>query len=443
MTVEAPAAAIRPLGDDARLEITRESESRPGPARHPAVGRALALGFLALAVAALFLPSHRGLSGVAVVVSLVAYALARQVQIEFPTFWLVPTESVFVVMWFVLPLRIVPLVVCAAMLLPELPALLRRRAPLEKTLVLNVSACWHTIGPTLVLWLAAVHAPRWRDLPIYAAALVAQFLFDSAMTVLLQLSAFGSVSLRDHLRTLAGAASYDALLAPLGLLAAFPAYRHPEAMLLLLPVLLIVKRIAAEREEKNTTVLELSAAYRHTALLLGDVIEADDEYTGTHSRDVVDLVRAVAERLRLDPDEQSLAEFTALLHDVGKVKVPASIINKAGPLDADEWELMKTHTILGQEMLEPIGGLLGRVGRVVRSCHERWDGDGYPDGLAAEQIPLVARIVCACDAWSAMTTDRSYRPALSQEEAAGELLRGAGTHFDPDVVEALAAVVGL
>src|SRR5581483_1642905 len=150
------------------------------------------------------------------------------------------------------------------------PAVVRYRLPVEKTALLNVGACWHAIGPAAVLYLAGAHEPRWRDLPVYAAALLAQFVFDFVATYVLQRATFANVSVRDHARTVASAASYDALLAPLGLLAAFPAYRHPEAMLLLLPVALIVKRIAAEREEKNTKVLELSTAYRHTALLLGD-----------------------------------------------------------------------------------------------------------------------------------------------------------------------------
>src|SRR5205823_11038168 len=120
---------------------------------------------------------------------------------------------------------------------------------------------------------------------------------------------------------------------------------------------------------------------------------------------------------------------------------PAEIIHKAGPLDADEWELMKTHTLIGEAMLGQIGGLLGEVGQIVRSCHERWDGAGYPDGLAGEAIPLEARIVCACDAWSAMTTDRPYRKALPLEVARAELHACAGTHFDPRVVDALIAVL--
>jgi HD-GYP domain-containing protein (c-di-GMP phosphodiesterase class II) len=234
---------------------------------------------------------------------------------------------------------------------------------------------------------------------------------------------------------------FDTVLAPLGLLAAFPASRHPEALLLLLPMVLIVDRVGREREEKNDKVLELKNAYQGTSYLLGDMIEADDAYTGSHSRDVVELVLAVSERLGLDAHAQRMAEFTALLHDVGKLRIPSEVINKPGPLDDEERALMNTHTILGQEMLERAGGLLGEVGPYVRSCHEHWDGGGYPDGLAGEETPLVARIVCACDAWNAMTTDRSYRRALSLAEATTELRRCAGTQFDPQVVDALLAVL--
>jgi HD-GYP domain-containing protein (c-di-GMP phosphodiesterase class II) len=233
----------------------------------------------------------------------------------------------------------------------------------------------------------------------------------------------------------------DTLLAPLGLLVAFATYRHPLALILVLPVLMLFSTFARERQHRIDNALELSTAYRGTAMLLGDVIEADDEYTGTHSRDVVDLVISVADKLGLEPRDRQRVEFAALLHDVGKVKIPAEIINKAGPLDDAEWELMKTHTIVGEQLLERIGGLLGEVGRIVRSCHERWDGKGYPDGLAGEEIPLAARIVCACDAWSAMTTDRSYRKARSNAEAAAELRASAATHFDPRVVDALLDVL--
>jgi len=169
------------------------------------------------------------------------------------------------------------------------------------------------------------------------------------------------------------------------------------------------------------------------------VVEADDEYTGVHSRDVVELTLRVVDRLGLSARERRDAEFVALLHDVGKVRVPNSIINKAGPLDDEERAVMERHTIEGERLLLRVGGLLGEIGRVVRSCHERWDGQGYPDGLAGEQIPLLARIVSCCDAYNAMTSDRSYRQALPPEEAAAELRACSCTQFDPRVVDALLA----
>jgi HD-GYP domain-containing protein (c-di-GMP phosphodiesterase class II) len=117
------------------------------------------------------------------------------------------------------------------------------------------------------------------------------------------------------------------------------------------------------------------------------------------------------------------------------------ILNKPAKLSDEEFELMKGHTIEGQFMLDRVGGLLGKVGELVRSCHERWDGAGYPDGLAGEEIPLPARIVFTCDAYNAMTTDRPYRAAMAQEDAVAELEANAGTQFDPNVVEAVARVV--
>jgi HD-GYP domain-containing protein (c-di-GMP phosphodiesterase class II) len=284
--------------------------------------------------------------------------------------------------------------------------------------------------------------PRWHDAPIFLAAIAAQFLFDFASTYV-QTRSVVPLSMRAHLNSAALVYGFDLVLAPLGLLAAFTAYHHPEALLLLMPMVLIVDRVGREREERNDKVLELKNAYQGTSYLLGDMIEADDAYTGSHSRDVVELVLAVGERLALDADAQRMAEFTALLHDVGKLRIPNEVINKPGPLDDEERALMNTHTVLGQEMLERAGGLLGEVGPLVRSCHEHWDGNGYPDGLAGERIPLVARIVCTCDAWNAMTTDRSYRRGLSREEAAAELRKCAGTQFDPQVVDALVSVLNL
>ena len=133
-------------------------------------------------------------------------------------------------------------------------------------------------------------------------------------------------------------------------------------------------------------------------------------------------------------------EFGALLHDVGKVAIPKEIINKPGKLDAREWKVIKTHTLEGQRMLDRVGGFMREVGLIVRSHHERWDGGGYPDGLAGDAIPLESRIIACCDTLNAMTTTRSYRKALPRAVAAEELRRCAGTQLDPQVVAALLAV---
>jgi putative nucleotidyltransferase with HDIG domain len=233
----------------------------------------------------------------------------------------------------------------------------------------------------------------------------------------------------------------DAALAPVGLAIAFAAMSDPLGALLALPLLALLSVFARERRTRIDHELELSAAYRGTAFLLGDVVEADDAYTGQHSRHVVDLVLEVADEMGLGRRERHHAELAALLHDVGKIRIPTEIIRKPGPLTADERTLVERHTIEGQQMLEQVGGLLGEVGSIVRSCHERWDGRGYPDGLSGQDIPVVARIVCCCDAFSAMTTDRPYRTALSPDAARAELRANAGTQFDPEVVRALETVV--
>ena len=152
---------------------------------------------------------------------------------------------------------------------------------------------------------------------------------------------------------------------------------------------------------------------------------------------MVELSLELADALHLDAATRRNVEYTALLHDVGKIRVPTEIINKPGQLDEDEWEIMRRHTVDGEAMLTQVGGMLASVGRFVRSSHERYDGLGYPDGLAAEAIPIESRIVSVCDAYNAMVTDRAYRPAMHMSEALAELLRGAGTQFDPEAVAAM------
>src|SRR5205085_1736535 len=142
-----------------------------------------------------------------------------------------------------------------------------------------------------------------------------------------------------------------------------------------------------------------------------------------------------------DDEQRRLIEFGAMLHDIGKITTPDDILNKPGPLDEAEWDVMRDHTLAGQRLLDRVGGTLHEVGLVVRSSHERYDGSGYPDGLAGEQIPLAARIVAVADAYSAMTTRRTYRDALSPDVALAEIGANAGTQFDPVVAAAAMRVL--
>jgi putative nucleotidyltransferase with HDIG domain len=235
----------------------------------------------------------------------------------------------------------------------------------------------------------------------------------------------------------------DAALSPPALLAAESIHRAPLAAVGLVPLLGLFAVFARERHKRLESMIELSNAYRGTALVLGDVVEADDGYTGQHCKSVVGLALALAEHLDLPAEQRRNLEFAALLHDVGKIAIPKEIINKPGKLDPEEWAIIKTHTLEGQKMLDRVGGFMREVGMIVRSHHERWDGGGYPDRLAGEQIPLEARIISCCDTWNAMRTDRPYRKALSYEVASAELLSVSGTQLDPAMVEALLRIVAV
>jgi HD-GYP domain-containing protein (c-di-GMP phosphodiesterase class II) len=433
----AVAAPVELASDELILHTRAERTHRLS--RVPAAAVSASLYALVAAVAAIALP-HPSFSVSGALLLVLAYAISCRVEFEFANGWAVPAQLVLVPMWFVLPPGLLPLAVAIGFLLGHAPELVRRRMPLDRTLLLLASS-WYVVGPAAVLLAAGDRAPVLAHWWIYACALGAQIAVNFASAAPLTYVSFG-LRLPRQLRMMAPAFAVDAALAPLGLVLAFPATRHPAAVLAALPLVGLLAVFARERAGRIDNAVELSSAYRGTAFLLGDVIEADDAYTGSHSRDVVELVLEVADRMGLGPDERRDAEFVALLHDVGKVRIPGEIINKPGPLDDAEQAIMRTHTIEGERMLEQVGGLLGRVGRLVRSCHERWDGGGYPDGLAGEQIPLVARIVCCCDAFSAMTTDRSYMRALPLSAAVEELRRCSGTHFDPRVVEALVDTLG-
>ena len=393
--------------------------------------------FLVVAVAmAVLLPSDREVGAAQLLVFVAAYALASRVAFEISTGWAVPTQLVLVPMLFALPPGLVPLAVAGGFVTAWLVH--DRQLDVERVF-LRLANSWYAIGPALMIWAAGEPAASLSALLVLAVALPAQFGLEFASVAGCDRIARGT-PIRPQLPFVARAWAVDLALTPVGLLAAIAAAEVDGAIVLLLPLLGLLSVFARERKARLDAALELSSAYRGTAFLLGDVIAADDAYTGSHSRDVVSLSLEVAKHLRLDAQAQRRVELAALLHDVGKIRVPNEIINKAGPLDDDEWAVMKQHTVEGQRMLERVGGLLAAVGEIVRSCHERWDGAGYPDGLAGEAIPIEARIVCACDAFNAMTTDRSYRKGMSLEDAKAELGRCAGTHFDPAVVDALLAV---
>jgi HD-GYP domain-containing protein (c-di-GMP phosphodiesterase class II) len=234
----------------------------------------------------------------------------------------------------------------------------------------------------------------------------------------------------------------DIALVPIGFIVAFEGARSPLIILLTItPLLWLFRVFSQERKERYNASLELQSAYRGTVMLLSDVVEAEDDYTAFHCRSVVELVAEVADEMKIPKADRQELEFAALLHDVGKIAIPKEILNKPAKLTDEEFELIKTHTLEGQQLLDRVGGLMGRVGKIVRSCHERWDGRGYPDGLMGQDIPLAARIVFCCDAYNAMTTDRPYRKAMRREDALAEIRDNAGSQFDPTVAAALEHVV--
>jgi HD-GYP domain-containing protein (c-di-GMP phosphodiesterase class II) len=189
-------------------------------------------------------------------------------------------------------------------------------------------------------------------------------------------------------------------------------------------------------------VADLERTFTTTLTALMSTVEAKDEYTASHEQQVADLAERVAVRIGAPAARARDVRYAALLHDVGKVAVPSEILLKPGALNDAEWVTMKSHAAVGGDLVARIDAF-AHLAPAVRASHERWDGAGYPDGLAGEEIPLAARIIAACDTYDAIVTDRPYRAASTPAQAHAELERVAGSQLDPSVVAALLEELGL
>jgi two-component system cell cycle response regulator len=198
-------------------------------------------------------------------------------------------------------------------------------------------------------------------------------------------------------------------------------------------------RIADQRMYARKNGGRRSAGHQSKAVLVLALAERHPDLT-THGADVSRLAELVARRLDVPEDQLEPIRHAAELHDVGKMGIPDAILEKAGPLDDEEWEFMRRHTIIGERIVAGAPAL-AQVSRLVRSSHERWDGAGYPDDLAGEAIPIGSRIIAVCDAFDAMLSDRPYQVARGTNAALAELRRCSGAQFDPAVVEAFSLVM--
>jgi HD-GYP domain-containing protein (c-di-GMP phosphodiesterase class II) len=183
-----------------------------------------------------------------------------------------------------------------------------------------------------------------------------------------------------------------------------------------------------------------SSAHVPSVHALLAAIDARDGATGQHSKGTEALAIAVACELDVGARDVRSVGQVGLLHDVGKIGVSDRVLRKAGPLDKDEWDEMRRHSEMGEQIVQTVPDL-SHLAPAIRGEHERWDGEGYPDGLAGEDVPLASRIVLASDAYVAMTELRPYRVPMRPQEAQDELRRNAGSQFDPKVAEALLAVL--
>lgn len=409
------------------------------PRERAVTGAAAGLFLLAATLIALLVPNERHVDPLLAAGLFAGYLVASRVRFEYANNYVVPEQLVFVPMLLLLPLPYLPAAVAAASVLGMLPEFVDRTWHRDRWLGCFADS-WFCVGPVLVLAAFAPGDASVTSLSVYVLAFAAQLAFDFGWSTVRDVMV-DHLPMRENVRYFYDTALFDAMLTPIAIALSIFAEEYQVALVTLAPLLGLLHVLSRDRQERFAAGIELQGAYRGTVMLLADVVEHDDAYTADHSRSVVELTHAVGDELGFPANQRDELEFAALLHDVGKIAIPKEILNKPARLTDEEFELMKTHTVEGHAMLDRVGGLMARVGRIVRSCHERWDGNGYPDGLAGNDIPLAARIVFCCDAYNAITTDRPYRRGRSQEEAIEELCAGAASQFDPRVVSALVSVV--
>jgi HD-GYP domain-containing protein (c-di-GMP phosphodiesterase class II) len=356
--------------------------------------------------------------------------VATRVRFDTPFGYTVATQLAFVPLLFALPVAIVPLAVVAAMMLARLPELISGEHPPIR-LIKEVGNSWFAIGPVAVFALAGI-SPADAGPALLVAALAAQFAVDFAASTL-RLALERAATLAAQLRE-SWVYVIDAALSVMGLVVAEELETVPLVALAPLPMLGLLALFARERHERMKGLIELNNAYRGTALVLGDVVEADDGYTGAHSKSVVALALALGDRLALDPAQRRNLEFGALLHDVGKIGIADNVLQKPGRLTDEEFAIVKLHPVIGRRILEGVQGFAPYLA-AVELHHENWNGTGYPKGQCGEETPIEARIIHVSDAYDAMTTDRSYRRGMTHERAITILIENAGTQFDPRIVD--------
>ncbi len=199
------------------------------------------------------------------------------------------------------------------------------------------------------------------------------------------------------------------------------------------------EEVSATREENLRLRADQRQAYVGIVATLIEAVEAKDRFNRGHSRRVADLASRFAKLLSLPRREAELLETGAKLHDIGKIGIPEEILNKPGRLTTEEFDVIKSHPVIGEQILLPLE-FLADARPIVRHHHERWDGGGYPDGLRGAEIPRPAAILSICDAFDALTSDRPYRPGLPAKEALAILEKGAGTQWHPDLVQQFEAL---